>query len=160
MATDPWLCDVSDLLPDQETKTERFVAESWVCRMHVKPRSFTPRTHHRLVLTTVGYPLENITGTKELLTATRDAFIGKSVPFGFRQHFAELRTPAITQANAEPLRMIHRDISVGNILLVRPAEGEERKGCLIDWEFSCDESNTSNRIHDLTVTTLPLHKRF
>lgn len=32
---------------------------------------------------------------------------------------------------------VHRDISVGNIVLVREGDQAVRKGYLIDWEYSC-----------------------
>ena len=32
---------------------------------------------------------------------------------------------------------IHRDISVGNVILVKESEKEVRRGYLIDWETSC-----------------------
>lgn len=50
--------------------------------------------------------------------------------------------------------MIHRDISVGNILLVRESEEGPRKGYLIDWELSCqaERSGQSRRKHERTVS--------
>lgn len=36
----------------------------------------------------------------------------------------------------EKLGRLHRDISLGNIILCRPEKGERRVGVLIDWEFS------------------------
>lgn len=36
----------------------------------------------------------------------------------------------------ERINRLHRDISVGNIVLVRKGDGELRTGILIDWEKS------------------------
>ncbi len=33
---------------------------------------------------------------------------------------------------------LHRDISIGNIILVREGERASRTGYLIDWDASCD----------------------
>lgn len=40
--------------------------------------------------------------------------------------------------------LIHRDISVGNIILVRESPDGPRKGYLIDWELACDASRESD----------------
>ncbi|KAI0323477.1 hypothetical protein GY45DRAFT_1376296 [Cubamyces sp. BRFM 1775] len=37
---------------------------------------------------------------------------------------------------SDKVSRIHRDISVGNIILVQEVDGAPRKGCLIDWETS------------------------
>ena len=45
---------------------------------------------------------------------------------------------------------LHRDISIGNIILVRKSKEESRTGYLIDWDASCDvddsgEANEAGR---------------
>ncbi|KAJ8462800.1 hypothetical protein ONZ51_g10666 [Trametes cubensis] len=76
-----------------------------------------PPAGKKLTLGEVGYGLERLKGTRELLSATYDAF------------------HAMRDASDKASR-IHRDISVGNIVLVREVDGAPRKGYLIDWEMS------------------------
>ncbi|KAL6306468.1 hypothetical protein BKA93DRAFT_701059, partial [Sparassis latifolia] len=73
--------------------------------------------HHRLILTEVGFPLQTLQGTKELLNAAHDAF------------------QALIAAH-EKARRIHRDISAGNIMLYRKPYQDHWTGYLIDWELS------------------------
>ncbi len=54
--------------------------------------------------------------------------------------------PSLAMKDARTLaNRLHRDISVGNIILVRDHPGSVRKGYLIDWEVSSevDDSGTS-----------------
>ncbi|KAJ8470018.1 hypothetical protein ONZ51_g8608 [Trametes cubensis] len=76
-----------------------------------------PPAEKKLTLGEVGYGLERIRGTRELLSATYDVF------------------HAMRDASDKASR-IHRDISIGNIILVQEVEGAPRKGYLIDWETS------------------------
>ena len=39
--------------------------------------------------------------------------------------------------------LMHRDLSIGNVITFRRVVGERRKGYLIDWEIACDT------LHDL-----------
>ncbi|KAI0712053.1 hypothetical protein C8Q76DRAFT_476440 [Earliella scabrosa] len=82
--------------------------------------------HYRIVLGTVGYDLQHLRGTDELLHATYDVF------------------QAIIDAYTLGKRL-HRDVSVGNIILVRDGSRSTRKGYLIDWDASCevDDSGAS-----------------
>lgn len=47
---------------------------------------------------------------------------------------------------------IHRDISVGNILLVKHSDDGPRTGYLIDWELSCKTDKKLRRKHERTVS--------
>lgn len=51
-------------------------------------------------------------------------------------------------------QILHRDISLGNIILVRDKAGEIRRGCLIDWEFSCENKRDGEepRQYERTVS--------
>ena len=101
------------------------------------------RRHYRLVTGTVGYPLDSIRGVQELLHATYDVFVGTS-----RIRLAQLVVSSLntnTTAMRDALqkdRCIHRDLSLGNIVLVKEPDSTIRRGYLIDWESSCrvDES--------------------
>ncbi|KAI0629905.1 hypothetical protein C8Q77DRAFT_1139149 [Trametes polyzona] len=107
----------------EATFTGQMSLSPWVCRIAGEPVRVYDKQRYRLVVETVGYGLATIRGTAELLHATYDAFI------------------AMQDALAKDSR-IHRDISFGNIILVREPGEERRKGYLIDWELSAkvDES--------------------
>ncbi|PCH41876.1 hypothetical protein WOLCODRAFT_163397 [Wolfiporia cocos MD-104 SS10] len=74
--------------------------------------------HYRIATDTVGYDLKRVTGAKDLLFATRDIL------------------EALQDAQKWP--KIHRDVSIGNILLVVDRKSKRCRGCLIDWEYSAD----------------------
>ncbi|KAH9946601.1 hypothetical protein B0H21DRAFT_693419 [Amylocystis lapponica] len=100
----------------QHTQTDKFTGCNWVCRGG-RVRSVSGYTHYRLVSKTVGYPLKHFVDAGELLQGTFDAY------------------EAMTSAYVNN-RRLHRDISIGNIILVRETEGTQRRGILIDWELS------------------------
>ncbi|EIW59666.1 uncharacterized protein TRAVEDRAFT_71649 [Trametes versicolor FP-101664 SS1] len=117
--------DVPDYIPNerrnitiwQTTYTAGSALKRWTCRIAGQPISVTDVQRYRLVLGTVGYGISTIKGTEELLHATYDAFT------------------AMRDAHAKDSR-IHRDISVGNIILVKEPGQDIRRGYLIDWEAS------------------------
>ncbi|EIW59668.1 uncharacterized protein TRAVEDRAFT_71650 [Trametes versicolor FP-101664 SS1] len=117
--------DVPDYIPNerhnvtiwQTTHTAGAALRRWACRIAGQPISVTDVQRYRLVLGTVGYGISTIKGTEELLHATYDAFT------------------AMRDAHAKDSR-IHRDISVGNIILVKEPGQDIRRGYLIDWEAS------------------------
>ena len=63
------------------------------------------------------------------------------------------RFTAMVDANEH--QILHRDISLGNIILVRDKAGEMRRGCLIDWEFSYEGKGDQEapRQYERTVST-------
>ncbi|KAI0350362.1 hypothetical protein OH77DRAFT_1463888 [Trametes cingulata] len=101
----------------QLTHTDVPLSEPWVCSLGGKSPAIRQLQHYRLVMGTVGYGLATIRGTEELLHATYDAFT------------------AMRDALTKDSR-IHRDISIGNIILVREPGQDIRRGYLIDWEVS------------------------
>ncbi|OSC97329.1 hypothetical protein PYCCODRAFT_1471940 [Trametes coccinea BRFM310] len=101
----------------QETRTDAFVGEPWICRLGKQDVRTGQRRHYRLVTHTVGYSLNTMQGTEEMLYAGYDVFI------------------AMRDALAKGSR-IHRDLSVGNIILVKEPDRPVRKGYLIDWDAS------------------------
>ncbi|KAH9928049.1 hypothetical protein B0H21DRAFT_762822 [Amylocystis lapponica] len=105
--------EYSTLTDLQDTLSDKFLDADWVCS---DQRKLRPHIHYRLVLGTVGYPLKRFTGTKELLHATFDAFEA--------------------MVGAHEAGWLHRDISAGNILLVREGSTGVRRGYLIDWEMA------------------------
>ncbi|KAI0292950.1 hypothetical protein B0F90DRAFT_1835920 [Multifurca ochricompacta] len=75
--------------------------------------SVNPFVHYRLVLETLGRPLNRFKSTRQLCEVIRDAIIGKKYHFLLGDG------------------MLHRDVSAGNILI-----GEDGRGILIDWDLS------------------------
>ncbi|KAI0671012.1 hypothetical protein C8Q78DRAFT_1078957 [Trametes maxima] len=115
---DQWYEGPSDGEPVfQNTRADQFVYEPWVRRIDGRSVYVYQRRHYRMVTDAAGYSLSNLRGTDELLYATHDVFI------------------AMRDALAKDSR-IHRDLSVGNIILVKEADRAVRKGYLIDWEVS------------------------
>ncbi|KAI0648434.1 hypothetical protein C8Q79DRAFT_575387 [Trametes meyenii] len=85
--------------------------------------------HYRLVVSEVCLPLQDFTCGRELLSVLRDCI---------RAH---------SDAATSEAKMLHRDISIGNILIHPTIQGEDgacrvvRRGILTDWELSkslCD----------------------
>lgn len=49
---------------------------------------------------------------------------------------------------------IHRDISLGNIILVKEPGSAVRRGCLIDWEMSCEVDEEGKSLDPTRVVSL------
>ncbi|RPD54644.1 hypothetical protein L227DRAFT_555970 [Lentinus tigrinus ALCF2SS1-6] len=101
----------------QSTRTALYVSKPWVCSINGRKPSPSTCIHYRMVVRTVGYGLRRFHGTQELLHATHDVF----------------------QAMKDAVRRcyrLHRDVSIGNIILVKEAGNDVRKGYLIDWDAS------------------------
>ncbi|KAJ8496247.1 hypothetical protein ONZ51_g1188 [Trametes cubensis] len=112
----------------QSTKTDVWTDEPWICAIDGEPVEVIALRHYRLVTYTVGYSLKSLRGTDELLRATYDAFI------------------AMRDALAKDSR-IHRDLSVGNIILVKRPGDATRSGYLIDWETSDRVDEQGKALH-------------
>ena len=123
----------------QDTLTQELISEAWVCPVAGHHPVAGKRRHHRLVSGVVGYSLSRLRGTRELLHATYDVYTGMSWPLSL--HLDPLFTAdlwrAAMQDALEKDSRIHRDISVGNIVLVKEKGSAIRRGYLIDWETSC-----------------------
>ncbi|KAH8984954.1 hypothetical protein EDB92DRAFT_1950421 [Lactarius akahatsu] len=92
-----------------------------------RPR-IDPYVHYRLVLETLGSPLYTFKSTRELCKVIRDA---------------------ITEAY-ERVKILHRDVSAGNILIT-----EDGSGILIDWDLSkkvVKDGSGKQRQHSRTGT--------
>ncbi|KAI0667826.1 hypothetical protein C8Q78DRAFT_981280 [Trametes maxima] len=87
----------------------------------------TPRVHSRLVFKEVCRGLEDFKGSRELVHAIRDALRGHRWAW-------------------EERKMLHRDVSVGNILIYDDPEkpGSQSKGLLCDWELAKSEAEIQN----------------
>ncbi|RDX49869.1 hypothetical protein OH76DRAFT_1438155 [Lentinus brumalis] len=113
--------DVGDF---QITKTDSYKSAPWQITVEDTLSHMSRRKHYRLVLGSVGYDIRFLRGTEELLHASYDVFT------------------AIRDASEKDSR-VHRDVSTGNIILVREHSGQKiRKGVLIDWESSCGVDDT------------------
>ncbi|CCL98569.1 uncharacterized protein FIBRA_00569 [Fibroporia radiculosa] len=104
------------------TLTDKYLDAEWVCTGGVggtmRQIVVTPHVHYRVTLGTVGYPLDQFRGTEELLYSTHCGY------------------QAMIDAYDKSGRL-HRDISLGNIILYRDRGNGVRRGILIDWELSC-----------------------
>ena len=87
---------------------------------------------------TVGYSLNRLRGTEELLHATYDVYTGEywDLCCSLLCLLTACPGPAMRDVRKKDSR-IHRDISVGNIILVKEPATAVRRGYLIDWETSC-----------------------
>ncbi|KAI9461379.1 hypothetical protein HD554DRAFT_2223615 [Boletus coccyginus] len=106
------------------TTTQEFVGAPWLC---VRPR-ISPYQHYRLVHGIVGRALFKFECTKQLVTAVFDALEAHSHAY----HVAKI---------------LHRDISAGNIILT-----DDGKGLLIDWELAKMMDEGGSRRPDRTGT--------
>ncbi|RPD54655.1 hypothetical protein L227DRAFT_595897, partial [Lentinus tigrinus ALCF2SS1-6] len=128
----------------QSTITDEYKSQPWVHLAGSKDIHISPRRHYRLVLEQVGYEVRFLRGTEELLNASYDVFAGRcSAHVCIHRTMLFIRSRLAMRDALEKDSRVHRDISPGNIILVRDREDQTiRKGYLIDWESSCtvDES--------------------
>ncbi|KAH9975124.1 hypothetical protein BGW80DRAFT_1204651, partial [Lactifluus volemus] len=116
----------------QRTRTQDYLsrpggAYSW-CPGH--PR-VEPYIHHRLVLETVGMPLNHFKSTRQLCEVIRDAIVAHTAAYN-------------------KTRILHRDVSAGNILIT-----DKGTGMLIDWDLSKkvkEDGDANPRRHSRTGT--------
>ncbi|KAI0333654.1 hypothetical protein GY45DRAFT_1243997 [Cubamyces sp. BRFM 1775] len=120
----------------QATRTDECYKRPWVCKVDEAAPPLMKHLHYRLVCSTVGYGLQRFRGTEELLYSTYDAF--------------QAMRDAHTKAG-----ILHRDISLGNIILVKEPGRNTRKGYLIDWEASCPVDELGRAVRDGLVGTWP-----
>jgi len=113
----------------------------------VQDRSPRVHYHYRLVLGTIGTPLERFSSTWQMVNASKDALIGNALFYIFMtspayQHSFPAHSDAVVKA-----KILHRDVSPGNIVIV----GE--KGILIDWELCkrIGQSSQDARSYEKTV---------
>ncbi|KAN0109121.1 hypothetical protein V8E52_009643 [Russula decolorans] len=115
----------------QRTKTQDYVKGSG--RRHewcpVRP-TVEPYVHYRLVLETLGQPLNTFNSTRQLCEVIRDAIHAHTAAY-------------------ERTRILHRDISAANILI-----NDSGSGMLIDWDLSKEikEGDKKPRQHSRTGT--------
>lgn len=95
---------------------------------HILER-FPYRQHYRMVVDVVARRLTDFKRSKEVVIAIRDAILGKLTLLisGLVFHTVTAWLAALEQAKID-----HRDISIGNIMIVEV--DEEVSGILTDWE--------------------------
>jgi hypothetical protein len=109
--------------------------------------------HYRMFSDTFGMPLTDFRNGRELVHAIGDVLLCRSTGRAVRTctHIIS----AILDAYRK--HRLHRDISIGNILLVRKEGHHERSGVLIDWEYSCDvqDHEPQSRMRTVSCTSPP-----
>ena len=133
--------------------TDEYCTDDWVCGVRGEKVALFKQWHYRIVMGTVGYGLKRFKDTEELLRTTYDVFHGTSV---ICIVVASLISRIAMRDSVTNAARLHRDISLGNILLVRNREGEIRTGYLIDWDTSCPVSETGECIEAGRVVSLLL----
>ena len=118
--------------PYHATKTCDYVQSSWACKGCSCYRNgpWVPHQLHRLVLNILRLSLVDYNSSHEMVTAVQDSLYG-GLPFICLDHFIILIciiSPA--HLDAYNIGILHRDISVGNIII------ENGQGWLIDWDMS------------------------
>ncbi|KAI0692480.1 hypothetical protein C8T65DRAFT_745139 [Cerioporus squamosus] len=109
----------ADKAPQAPTYPHRYPQHqtfSWAIGSE-KKWTFRERSHMRLVIDDVGRSLTKAKNTKELVIALRDAVIGHKLAF-------------------EKAGVLHRDVSVGNVLIVDEAEDGSFLGFIHDFDYS------------------------
>ncbi|KAH7925115.1 hypothetical protein BV22DRAFT_1034436 [Leucogyrophana mollusca] len=115
----------------QQTKSYALIAKEWRCG----DKAITPHTHYRQVVNVVARSIYTFTSSKQLVQVIHDAF--------------HAHRDAV-----EKCRILHRDISTGNILITKGG-----RGLLIDWDLSKDMDKTEARQLGRTGTWLFMSAR-
>ena len=131
---------------------------------------FQKLLHYRLVVAEVCFPLSEFKCGKQLISVVNDCILGKhwhSLQF---EHVVLICSTCIAHWRAveSPERILHRDISTANILILPTvvADGETGqrrvvwKGVLTDWELSeslSDEYKTDVQGRPPHIVGLPHH---
>ncbi|KAF8193761.1 hypothetical protein BJ912DRAFT_901585, partial [Pholiota molesta] len=117
-----------------QTLSQSYADAPWA----VSTKGIICLSHYRMTLDAVGRPLTKFDSSHEFISAIADAMEGELFLILCKQP-AESRTAAHDDAcfNA---RILHRDISVGNIFFP-----EDNKGMLIDWDLCANMDTMAAR---------------
>ena len=113
-------------VPGGKTRTQEFLGAKWLC---VKP-IVSPFQHYGLLHGVVGHPLSEFNCTKQLVNAVFNALQGAFL-YSPRRGRCLMDGHAAHAHAFQDAKLLHRDISSGNIILT-----DEGKGLLIDWEMA------------------------
>ncbi|KAI9069755.1 hypothetical protein FKP32DRAFT_1753655 [Trametes sanguinea] len=95
--------------------------QTYSARLHGIASLHCERSHIRIVIKDVGHPLSEFSSSREMVAAMRDAIEGHRIAW-------------------EKAKVLHRDVSLGNILIADdPSEGSHR-GFLHDFDYSSMEA--------------------
>jgi serine/threonine protein kinase len=123
------------------TQTHLFVDADWVTSP--KPTAeFTPHRHYRIVLDTIGTPLEQFKCSRDMVRAIRASLIGEF--FGSPNVCFTLMDDVTTIAHEAAYThcsILHRDISPSNILI----SDNYDCGLLIDWVLCKNVNSTEHK---------------
>jgi hypothetical protein len=117
--------DVIHSIPQQNTQTVKFHQAKWTCRNE----AVTPHTLHRLVLDIVGEKLTDFESSRQLVESVCDTLLGMYLEPRVLPDVMLIVHAAHKDAY-EVAKILHRDLSVGNIVIFRG------KGILIDWDLA------------------------
>jgi hypothetical protein len=117
-----------------QTLTQSYVDAPWA----VSTKGIICLSHYRMTLDVVGRPLVEFDSSRQFISAIADAMEGELSLFLCKQP-SESSTAAHDDACFEA-RILHRDISVGNILITK-----DNKGMLIDWDLCADMNTVTAR---------------
>jgi len=112
-------------IDDHRTVTHLYKDKPWACPT---ARELVPHHHYRLVLDVIGDSLTQFSSTYEMLRCVLDAL--ECTYFLDILIYSFLTLRAAGHEDAFNAGVLHRDISVGNILIVNG------RGLLIDWDLS------------------------
>ncbi|KAI0373622.1 hypothetical protein BV20DRAFT_749729, partial [Pilatotrama ljubarskyi] len=98
--------------------------------------AYLERSHMRIVVDDVGRPLTQFTCTRELVQAIRDAIVGHRLA-------------------REKAQVLHRDVSIGNILIVDEPKKKGFGGFLHDYDYSSIESEDDDEGYETGAPSSP-----
>lgn len=134
------LCDGD--VPGQTTITQDYKDEWWCFRTEGLQR----HQHYRLVLREIGHNLWEFSHIREVCQAIYEALRGQSLSIvAFPSTFSLTLTwiYVVHRVALDQFGILHRDISLGNILI-----GEDGHGLLIDWDLARQVPRPGNTLED------------
>jgi hypothetical protein len=137
----------ADISGHIRTPTSEFVSESWA-----KPirKPLQPHRHYRLVLEVIGRRITSFTSTWELISAMRDGIEGTSTAICLFK-WCQLTYFVAHRHAYEDAEILHRGISVANLLII-----DDSRGVLVDWDLSIQKKDLKGAaIHSEPTVSSP-----
>ena len=117
----------------------------------------TLHCHYHLILDDIGQPLDNFKCSWDMVHAVCATLIGEFFLGGVEVYLSESCTP-ITHESTYKCRILHCDISPGNILIM--SDSNFKGGLLIDWDLSKDMNSQMDRpchiVHTISIKFLSI----
>jgi hypothetical protein len=139
------------------TQAHLLVKEDWVTSPK-RAFEFTPHRHYRIVLDTIGIPLERFKCSWDMVRAIRDGLTGEF--FGSWNVCFTLMDGVTTLAHKaayDSCGILHRDISPSNILILEGNGSNDAGGLLIDWDLCKDVNLTEHKARRAARTVRTEH---